>query len=85
MTGILDRLERGGWVARDRDPADRRSVLVRALPDRNADLMRLYSGMSGAMNKLLAGYNDTELNLIVDFLRRTANAGRNAADELAQN
>ena len=85
MTGILDRLERGGWVARDRDPADRRSVLVRALPDRNADLMRLYSGMSGAMNKLIAGYNDTELNLIVDFLRRTANAGRNAADELAQN
>ena len=85
MTGILDRLERGGWVARDRDPADRRSVLVRALPDRNGDLMRLYSGMSGAMNKLLAGYNDTELNLIVDFLRRTANAGRNAADELAQN
>src|SRR5258706_712863 len=26
MTGILDRFERNGWVARDRDPADRRSV-----------------------------------------------------------
>src|SRR5437879_3909557 len=24
MTGILDRLERGGWVVRDRDPSDRR-------------------------------------------------------------
>ncbi|WP_344842830.1 MarR family transcriptional regulator [Nonomuraea dietziae] len=23
MTGILDRLERGGWVARERDPSDR--------------------------------------------------------------
>jgi DNA-binding MarR family transcriptional regulator len=34
VTGILDRLERGGWVARDRDPADRRAVLVRALRDR---------------------------------------------------
>jgi DNA-binding MarR family transcriptional regulator len=84
MTGILDRLERGGWVARDRDPADRRVVLVRALPERNGDLMRLYSGMSGAMNKLLAGYGDTELTLIADFLRRTANAGRNAAEELAE-
>src|SRR5205807_7695502 len=29
MTGILDRLERGGWIARERDPADRRAVLVR--------------------------------------------------------
>ena len=31
ITGILDRLERGGWVARDRDQADRRAVRVRAL------------------------------------------------------
>src|SRR5438552_13326832 len=36
LTGILDRLERGGWVARDRDPTDRRAVLVRALPGRLA-------------------------------------------------
>lgn len=83
ITGIVDRLERGGWAARDRDPSDRRAVLVRALPDRNADLMRLYSGMSASMNKLLAGYGDTELELIADFLRRTANAGQDAADKLA--
>src|SRR5213082_813530 len=48
MTGILDRLERGGWVARDRDPSDRRAVVVRALRDRNAELMRLYSGMNAS-------------------------------------
>ena len=83
MTGILDRLERGGWVARDRDPSDRRAVLVRSLPDRNADLMRLYSGMSASMNKLLSGYEDTELELISDFLRCTASASQNAAGELA--
>src|SRR5262245_26925431 len=28
LTGILDRLERGGWVSRERDPADRRGVMV---------------------------------------------------------
>jgi DNA-binding MarR family transcriptional regulator len=83
MTGILDRLERGGWVARERDPADRRAVLVRALRDRSADVPRLYSGMSTSMNKLLAGYENTELQLLADFLHRAANAGRNAANELA--
>lgn len=83
ITGILDRLERGGWVTRERDPSDRRAVLIRARSDRNADMMRLYSGMSASMNKLLAGYGDTELELIADFLRRTANAGQNATDELA--
>ena len=82
MTGILERLERGGWIARDRDPSDRRAVLIRALSDRNADMMRLYSGMSASMNKLLAGYGDTELELVADFLRRTANAVQNASDDL---
>jgi DNA-binding MarR family transcriptional regulator len=83
MTGILDRLEGGGWVARERDTADRRAVLVRALPDRSADVPRLYSGMSTSMNKLLAGYKNTELELLADFLHRTADAGRNAANDLA--
>lgn len=57
-------------------------MLVRALRERNADLMRLYSGMNVSMNKLLAGYEDSQLELLADFLRRTTNAGTTAADEL---
>jgi DNA-binding MarR family transcriptional regulator len=83
MTGILDRLERGGWVARERDPADRRAVIVRAIRDRNAELIRLYSGMNTSMDEICAGYADKELELLADFLRRTATAGRDATDELA--
>jgi DNA-binding MarR family transcriptional regulator len=83
MTGILDRLERGGWVARDRDSSDRRAVVVRALRDRNAELFRLYSGMNASMDQICAGYGDTELELLADFLRRTTKAGRDATDELA--
>src|SRR6266540_1073637 len=78
MTGILDRLERGGWVARDRDPSDRRAVVVRARRDRNAELLRLYAGMNTAMDQLCAGYSDDQLELLADFLRRTANAGQSA-------
>jgi DNA-binding MarR family transcriptional regulator len=82
MTGVLDRLERGGWVARDRDPSDRRAVAVRAVGDRNAELMRLYSGMNTSVSQICAGYQETELKRLADFLRRIANAGRNATDEL---
>jgi DNA-binding MarR family transcriptional regulator len=83
MTGILDRLERGGWVARDRDPSDRRAVVVRALRDRNAELIRLYSGMNTSMDQICADYDDAELELLADFLRRTTHAGRSATGELA--
>jgi DNA-binding MarR family transcriptional regulator len=83
MTAILDRLERGGWITRERDPADRRAVRVRAVHERYAELLRLYSGLSRSMNKLLAEYSDSELATIGDFLHRTVEAGRNATDELA--
>jgi DNA-binding MarR family transcriptional regulator len=83
MTGILDRLEKGGWIARERDPADRRAVVLRALRERNPELFRLYSGMNTSMDKLLTEYTIDELEAIADFLRRTAETGQSATDDLA--
>jgi DNA-binding MarR family transcriptional regulator len=83
LTGILDRLERDGWIARVRDRADRRAVLVRPLRGRAGDLLRLYTGMNTALDQLCAGYAEAELELLADFLRRAAEAGRHATDELA--
>jgi DNA-binding MarR family transcriptional regulator len=83
MTGILDRLERGGWIARERDAADRRAVNVKALRDRNAELFSLYSGMNKSMDQVCADYGEVELSLLAEFLRRTITAGQTAADKLA--
>src|SRR5688500_9399110 len=60
MTGILDRLQRGGWVVRERDAdaTDRRAVAVRAVRGRHAELFRLYAGMNAALDDLCAGYPD---------------------------
>lgn len=87
LTGILDRLERGGWIARDRDPDDRRAVVVRAERGRGAEILRLYlveSGMNPALDEILAGYTEAELTIVADFLRRTADAGRTAAERLSE-
>jgi DNA-binding MarR family transcriptional regulator len=86
MTGVLDRLERGGWIVRDRDPADRRGVLIRAQRGRGAEVLRLYlvdSGMNAALDQICAEYSGDELDVIAGFLRRTAEAGRTAAATLA--
>ena len=83
VTGILDRLERGGWIARERDPADRRAVHVRTVRERLPDLVRLYAGMNRGMNEIYAGYDESELEVVADFLQRAANAGRSATDELS--
>jgi DNA-binding MarR family transcriptional regulator len=82
MTGVLDRLERGGWIARERDPADRRGVLVTARPDRAREVFGLYAGMNGALDEICASYTESDLELVADFLRRAVEAGRRATDDL---
>ena len=85
LTGVLDRLKRGGWVSRDRDPgaADRRAVTVRIRRDRAGEVFGLYAGMNDLMDRVLAGYSDAELEVLAGFLRRTADAGRTATEQLA--
>jgi DNA-binding MarR family transcriptional regulator len=82
MTGILDRLERGGWIARERDPADRRAVLIRAERERGAEIFHLYAGMNAAMDGICDTYEDAELEVLADFLRRCVEAGRTATETL---
>lgn len=86
MTGVLDRLERGDWIERGRDPDDRRGVLLRIARGRGAEVLRLYlvdSGMNAAMDEICARYDEDDLELLVGFLRRAADAGRVAAARLA--
>ncbi|WP_330254045.1 MarR family transcriptional regulator [Nocardia sp. NBC_00565] len=85
MTGVLDRLQRGGFITRERDPeaTDRRAVTVRATQDRNPELYRMLSGMNNRMDDLCDRYSAAELELIADFLRRTTAAGHDATAELA--
>jgi DNA-binding MarR family transcriptional regulator len=85
MTGILDRLQRGGWIVRERDPdaADRRAVTVRVVRGRTAELFRHYRGINSALDELCSEYTDEELGTFAEFLRRVSGAGQVATDELA--
>jgi DNA-binding MarR family transcriptional regulator len=84
MTGILDRLERNGWITRDRVESDRRAVLIRGVPERQRDIFRLFEGMNSSLDKILESYSDEEINVVLDFLRRCGEAGLSAADQLTK-
>ena len=84
LTGILNRLEAGGWITRSRLESDRRTVTVAGVPQRQAEIYRLYGGMNDALDAILGRYSQDELTVVVDFLRRTTEAGRKATDDLMQ-
>jgi DNA-binding MarR family transcriptional regulator len=84
MTGVLDRLESGRWVVRERATDDRRGVVVRVRRERGGEIMRLYAGMNSSLERICASYDEAQLEVLADFLSRTAEAGRKAAAELAE-
>jgi DNA-binding MarR family transcriptional regulator len=84
LTGVLDRLERGGWVVRLPNPADRRSVLVQIIKEKEQQVADMFTGLNTAMDGVCAEYDAADLVKIADFLLRTARAGRVATEELAE-
>jgi DNA-binding MarR family transcriptional regulator len=68
ITGVIDRLERAGYVRREKDPADRRKVIVRARPAMTRRIAPLYDSLQREMTALWSGYNDEQLALILGFL-----------------
>lgn len=70
ITGVVDRLERSGFVRRERDVNDRRRVIVHLVPDRARKIAKLFEPLARAMAELYARYSDEEVGLMVDCTRR---------------
>ena len=68
VTGLIDRLEAGGWVRRERDTADRRRILVHLSHARAAELWPLYQPLSNAIDAYRDLLNADELVTVVRFL-----------------
>lgn len=82
MTGVLNRLESGGWIERARAEHDRRSVVLKIVPARVRDVFVQYNGMNRALDEILDGFRDAELRVIADFLEKAIDAGRVETERL---
>jgi DNA-binding MarR family transcriptional regulator len=73
VTGVIDRLEKTGYVERVRDAADRRKVLVHPAltPARERQCCQLFDSLGKSVDKVSAHYSDRELSVILDFMRRS--------------
>jgi DNA-binding MarR family transcriptional regulator len=79
VTGLLDRLENAGYVRRERDPADRRRVIVQLVPEEMARIQPMFDGMIADMVAMHRDYSDDELAVIVEMLTRSSDILRTHA------
>jgi DNA-binding MarR family transcriptional regulator len=73
ITGIVDRLEAAGHAKREPNPADRRSLLIRALPspERLQVIGPIFQSLTEAMAELRSRYSAEELGVVQRYLAET--------------
>ena len=75
-TVVLDRLEKAGYLRREANPRDRRSLLIRPVKARVRKLQARYQSKSQSLGQALSAYTDRELELILDFVVRVISSDK---------
>ncbi|MHA6204661.1 MarR family transcriptional regulator [Dyella soli] len=71
VTGLIDRLERSGFVRREADPVDRRKVRVVAVEARVRPIFAYYERLAQRTQALWAQFTEEQLRMVLDFTRRS--------------
>lgn len=79
ITGVIDRLEKAGYVKRERDPQDRRKVIVRLVSDKAyRDMSPLFEVLRQRHEPVFKNYSDEELKIIFRYMQESNNAIKDA-------
>ncbi|WP_418956479.1 MarR family transcriptional regulator [Streptomyces tritici] len=84
VTGLVDRLERKGFVRRVKHPTDKRRVLVEPRPEKLAELAPLFDDWSREVRELYEEFTTEELETITRFLTAATARQRTATARLTR-
>lgn len=71
VTGVVDRMERAGYVQREKDPTDGRRVVIRPVLEKLEQVGAGFLGeQEGVLESLTEDYSDRELAILLDFVRK---------------
>ena len=82
VTGVLDRLERAGMVRREADPADRRRVIARLVPEGMERVRAAFGAVGAGAQEIYASYDEAQLGLLTEYSERSAEMTRRLTAEM---
>jgi DNA-binding MarR family transcriptional regulator len=77
VTGMIDRLEKAGYVRRTNDPNDRRKTIIEPISNKKLErkIEMIFMPIHERMHKFLSSYSDSELaflrNAMMEFIKQT--------------
>lgn len=85
ITAVIDRLERAGYVTRERDAADRRKVIVRAVPETVMSTVGpIYGRVGDRWSDYLKTLSDEQIDFATALFTRAAEINREEIERLRQ-
>lgn len=84
VTALIDRLEQAGLVKREKDPQDRRRVMIVPLRAKQPLIRQHFIPLNSAMTELCQQYNESELALINRFIEQTASIHEKEVQRLSE-
>jgi len=84
VTGIIDRLEKAGYVRRANDPKDRRRTIIEPIRNKKweRNVEAIFIPFHERMHKLLSSYSDSELAFLLDVLTKSIELTREESKKL---
>ncbi|HBY82473.1 MULTISPECIES: MarR family winged helix-turn-helix transcriptional regulator [Staphylococcus] len=71
VTALVDRLERAGYVKRERHPKDRRSIMIVPQYEDKSEVQHAYETLNQHMTELTNQYTAEQMETIQSFLKAT--------------
>ncbi|TXS57980.1 MarR family transcriptional regulator [Streptomyces sp. t39] len=82
MTGVLNRLEKAGYVRRIPDPGDRRRVTVKMEESAQERILEVYGPFYARLGMLFADYEPAEVAVLADWFGRATELFQESLDEI---
>jgi DNA-binding MarR family transcriptional regulator len=76
---MLDRLEKAGFIKREPNPDDRRSVLIRVSAKKKEKIDVHYAGIMKQFDAYISEISDAELEIVTSFFKQVNAIRMNAA------
>lgn len=77
VTSLVDRLEKRGYLTRERHPRDRRKVIIVPHYEEKTEVQNVFSNLNENMLSLSAQYTEKELLIIKRFLNEATSVIEN--------
>ncbi|MFI6278542.1 MarR family winged helix-turn-helix transcriptional regulator [Streptomyces sp. NPDC050988] len=84
VTGIVNRLERAGYVTRQPDPSDRRRVRIAPIPAAVDRVTALYGPYYARLTEQFTDYSPAEIAILNDWFTRTGKLMRTYLEEVRE-